>query len=59
FLPEDSAQRTYDRLYPLYRKLYFALGQRGSDGLGDILPTLIAVAESAVQPRAEGAREEQ
>src|ERR1700728_3553900 len=59
FLPEDSAQRTYDRLYPLYRKLYFALGQRGSNGLGDILPTLIAVAESAVQPRAEGAREEQ
>jgi hypothetical protein len=27
--------------------LYFALGQRGSDGMGEILPTLIAVAESA------------
>jgi hypothetical protein len=27
--------------------LYFALGQRGHDGMGDILPTLIAVAESA------------
>ena len=47
FLPEDSAQRTYGRLYPLYSKLYFALGQRGGDGMGDILPTLIAVAESA------------
>src|SRR5579872_1873393 len=47
FLPEDSAQRTYSRLYPLYSKLYFALGQRGGDGMGDILPTLIAVAESA------------
>src|ERR1700729_1946637 len=47
FLPEDSAQRTYDRLYPLYRKLYFALGQRGSDGLGDILPSLMAVAASS------------
>jgi L-ribulokinase len=48
FLPDHSAQRTYDRLYPLYNKLYFALGQRDSDGVGDILPTLIEVAESAV-----------
>jgi len=59
FLPDDSAQRTYDRLYPLYSKLYFALGQRGNDAMGDILPTLITVAESAVQPRGEGAGEEQ
>jgi len=47
FLPDVSAQQTYGELYPLYSKLYFALGQPGSDGLGDILPTLIAVAESA------------
>jgi L-ribulokinase len=47
FTPNESAQRTYEQLYPLYSKLYFALGQRGGDGLGDILPTLIAVAESA------------
>jgi hypothetical protein len=46
FMPDDSAQRTYEDLYPLYSKLYFTLGQRGSNGLGDILPTLIAVAES-------------
>ena len=46
FLPEKSAQDTYDRLYPLYSKLYFTLGQPGHDGLGDILPTLISVAES-------------
>lgn len=44
FAPEDWAQRTYERLYPLYNKLYFALGQHGNDGMGDILPTLIAVA---------------
>jgi len=49
FMPEESAQRTYETLYPLYSKLYFALGQRGSDGLGDILPTLIALAESAIR----------
>ena len=47
FLPEESTQRTYDTLYSLYSKLYFALGQR-SDRMGDILPTLIAIAESAV-----------
>jgi L-ribulokinase len=48
FLPDESEQGTYDRLYPLFNKLYFALGQRGNDGLGDILPTLIAVAESSM-----------
>ncbi|MGA8441097.1 MAG: ribulokinase [Candidatus Sulfotelmatobacter sp.] len=47
FLPDESAQRIYEDLYPLFSKLYFALGQRGSDGLGDILPSLIAVAASA------------
>jgi len=49
FLPHDSAQRTYDHLYPFYSRLYFTLGQPGSDGLGDILPALIAVAEAAVE----------
>jgi len=47
FMPDDSAQATYDDLYFWYSKLYFTLGQRGNDGLGDILPTLITVAESA------------
>jgi L-ribulokinase len=47
FLPDHSAQHTYEQLYPSYSKLYFTLGQRGSNGLGDILPTLIAVANSA------------
>ena len=48
FIPNDWAQRVYGDLYPLYSKLYFTFGQRGSDLLGDILPTLIALAESAV-----------
>jgi L-ribulokinase len=47
FLPDRSSQRVYEQLYPLYNKLYFAMGQRGNNGLGDILPTLIAVANSA------------
>ena len=48
FKPEESAQRTYEEIYPLYNKLYFALGQPGSnEGLGDILPALIRVASGA------------
>ncbi|MFZ1157249.1 MAG: ribulokinase [Candidatus Sulfotelmatobacter sp.] len=47
FTPDAQAQRTYEQLYPLYNKLYFTLGQRGGDGLGDILPTLIAVSQAA------------
>jgi L-ribulokinase len=47
FTPNRSAQHTYDQLYPLFSKLYFAFGQRGGDGLGDILPALIAVAQAA------------
>jgi L-ribulokinase len=47
FMPDDSEKHTYDDLYSLYSKLYFTLGQRGSDGLGDILPKLIAVAASS------------
>lgn len=49
FTPNPSAQRTYDQLYPLFSKLYFNLGQRGGDGLGDILPTLIAVARAGAE----------
>jgi len=51
FLPDDSARRTYEQLYPLYSKLYFSLGQRGRNGLGDILPTLMSVAEAVVATR--------
>jgi L-ribulokinase len=47
FTPDDGAGRVYDKLYPLYSELYFALGQRDGSYLGNILPTLIAVAESA------------
>src|SRR5579859_4247804 len=49
FQPEPGAQRTYDRLYPLYRELYFALGQPESLPLGKVLPELIRIAESVHQ----------
>jgi L-ribulokinase len=48
FLPEQSAQRTYEDLYRVYSKLYFSLGEK-ANGLGDVLPTLIAVATSTAR----------
>jgi L-ribulokinase len=47
FEPDQSEQRVYEELYPLYSKLYFSFGDPQKDGLGAVLPTLIRVAESA------------
>src|SRR5882762_2856387 len=47
FEPDTSAQRVYQELYPLYSKLYFALGEPGRGALADVLPTLVRVAETA------------
>jgi len=46
FMPNESESRTYGKLYPLYKELYFTLGQRNGNALGNVLPALIAVAES-------------
>src|SRR6202167_2566175 len=46
FVPDEWAQRTYDDLYLLYRRLYFEFGQRSHE-LGDVLPKLIDLAASA------------
>jgi L-ribulokinase len=46
YQPEQSARRVYTELYPLYRKLYFALGEPGKTTFGDVLPSLIATAAS-------------
>src|SRR5271168_2396993 len=47
FMPEPGAQRVYDSLYGLYQKLYFAFGRGDGEPFGDVLPTLIRVAERA------------
>ena len=47
FTPDSSAQHVYENLYPLFNNLYFSLGEKRANGLGDVLPTLIAVAEEA------------
>jgi L-ribulokinase len=48
--PDPAAAKIYDRLYALYKKLYFGFGQTAAAAVaaGDILPTLRRVAaESA------------
>ncbi|HEY1264067.1 MAG TPA: ribulokinase, partial [Terriglobales bacterium] len=47
FEPESQEQTVYDRLYPLFSQLYFAFGESGKAGVGNVLPALIEVAESA------------
>jgi len=45
FNPDPGAKSVYDQLYPLYRELYFALGQPNQSPLGKILPELIHISE--------------
>jgi L-ribulokinase len=44
--PMQSEGLVYNELYPLYRKLYFALGEPGRSALADVLPSLIQTAEA-------------
>jgi hypothetical protein len=47
FTPKPAEQRVYDALYALYQKFYFAFGQPHDAKCGDVMPTLISLAESA------------
>jgi L-ribulokinase len=46
FTPEPMAQNIYNSLHALYRKLYFAFGQPHEAPFGDVLPTLIKLAQN-------------
>jgi len=47
--PDPRATTTYDRLYALYKDVYFALGQReaAAISLGRVLPSLREIAAGA------------
>jgi L-ribulokinase len=47
--PDPAAQKVYDEIFPLYRKLYFAFGQPTDGALGDVLPKLIKATESVAR----------
>ena len=42
--PNAAEQRTYEDLYRLFGRLYFAFGDKAAD-IGDVLPGLIRIAE--------------
>jgi L-ribulokinase len=46
FQPDPSSRRTYDQLYSLFSKIYFAFGQPETREFGSVLPELIRLAES-------------
>jgi L-ribulokinase len=47
YQPQPEAVAVYERLYSIYRKVYFALGTRGAQpvALGDVLPEIREIAE--------------
>jgi L-ribulokinase len=47
YLPQPEAVPVYERLYQIYRRIYFALGVpgAGATALGDVLPELRAIAK--------------
>ena len=49
FTPEPEAVARYERLFALYRRVYFGFGQRSADAnpMGDVLPTLRRIATEA------------
>ncbi len=49
FTPRPEATAVCEKLYPLYRKVYFSLGTRSAEpcALGDILPELRKIASEA------------
>jgi L-ribulokinase len=55
YQPQPEARRLYDKLYPLYKRLYFDFGRpEAGTAFGDVLPTLIRIASQ----QANGASEE-
>jgi len=54
FSPQAGAVAVYEKLYPLYRKTYFALGRAGAEAaaLGDVLPSLRRVASEVLGAKA-------
>ena len=44
--PQPDAEKVYDRLYAMYRRLYFDFGSAGAGtAFGDVLPQLIGIAK--------------
>jgi len=44
FLPDSQAEAVYEKIYPLFNKLYFAFGDPDNRVFGDVLPMLLKTA---------------
>jgi L-ribulokinase len=55
YQPQPEAQAVYEKLFPLYRKLYFEFGQPAKGVMSDVLPALIQVAEECASAKANAA----
>ena len=55
YTPEPENAAIYERLYALYRKLYFGFGQRAASpvAVGDVLPELRGIAAEVVRSAAQ------
>jgi L-ribulokinase len=50
--PQAEAENIYDRLYGLYRRMYFDFGDlKSGTAFGDVLPSLINIAREASAPQ--------
>ncbi|HUJ31037.1 MAG TPA: ribulokinase [Candidatus Acidoferrum sp.] len=52
YKPEPEAQRVYDQLYPLYKRLYFDFGRPSQTAFGDVLPRLMEIAKEQISAAA-------
>jgi L-ribulokinase len=52
YTPDPTAVSVYEQLFPLYRRLYFALGSPDAEPakIGHVLPELRKIAAEAIQP---------
>jgi L-ribulokinase len=50
YYPQPESHETYETLYQLYRRLYFAFGTRSDTPFGEVLPALMEVA-AQVSPK--------
>ncbi len=57
YTPHPEHAALYERLYALYRKLYFGFGQRAAEpvALGDVLPALREIAAEVMRAKASAA----
>jgi L-ribulokinase len=49
YQPIASEKVVYDKVYPLYRRLYFGFGDADKGEIGQVLPELIRVSEAVVR----------